>query len=574
MTGWRSRASSTGRMYRAEMPDGREVAVEVGPRRRGKPVPAGKQPAQRGSLTAGLSFGAASFLGNTTVALFTSVFIARLYGVNVVGEFALVYAPVAAVTLLSTVREQPALQREVALLPPRHPRSTGLFMAVFAFSTGLTVVVAAIGVLVTYFLFHGPINQPALFMPALVSMAGYTVFTNTCMNLDSIFIAYRDGRQLFVLRLHQAVLYLVLVVACRFVSGSVWSLVFTMIISWAIPCLHRAIVLRRWLTLRISREEVRSGFAALPQMLKFGLKLTPTGLLGGASDQIATWVLGSVSTVADVGAYNRAWSVGQRFLEARLRLSELLFPSLVERRHERDTDGFNRALIDSLRYGTAFLLLFASAGGGAAAGIMTLFGVGFERAAPGLVFLLLVPAFTAMVFLASQALIAADRALEITISAVVRLVVTLTAVIALGSRFGITGAAIGMALGAAVQVLCQFFVVQRELLRMLPVWWPRRQMIGQLAAYAAGFVAARSILGTVPGYLGVAVALLGGVIAYVAVLVLGGGLLARDRVRLERVLGRLTVRRASSAPAMPAPILLRDEESTLSAPPVAPGNWK
>ena len=213
MTRWRSRASSTGRMYRAHMPDGREVAVKVGPRRGGRAVATVNRPAERGSLTAGLSFGAASFLGTTMVTLFTSVFIARLYGVNVVGRFALVYAPVAAVSLLSTVREQPALQREVALLPPRHPRATGLFMAVFAFSSALTVVVAAIGVLITYFLFRGPINHPALFMPALVSMAGYTVFTNTCMNLDSIFVAYRDGRQLFVLRLHQAVLYLVLVVA-------------------------------------------------------------------------------------------------------------------------------------------------------------------------------------------------------------------------------------------------------------------------------------------------------------------------------------------------------------------------
>ena len=122
----------------------------------------------------------------------------------------------------------------------------------------------------------------------------------------------------------------------------------------------------------------------------------------------------------------------------------------------------------------------------------------------------------------------------------------------LGERFGVTGAAIGMAGGAAVQVVCQLFVVQRELLHILPVWWTRRQMFGQLAAYAAGFGAARGILGTVPGYLGVVVALLGGVIAYVAVLAFVGGLQPRDWARLERVLERVPVLRAS-ARLLPCP---------------------
>lgn len=134
-----------------------------------------RRPSKRGSLSAGLSFSAASFVGTTTVALFTSIFIARLYGIRVVGAFALVMAPVAAVTLLSTVREQPALQREVAILPPRHPRVTGLFLAVLGFSSGLTFVIAAIAIIAVYVVFHGPVHHPALFMPAVASLAGYAL---------------------------------------------------------------------------------------------------------------------------------------------------------------------------------------------------------------------------------------------------------------------------------------------------------------------------------------------------------------------------------------------------------------
>lgn len=517
-------------------------------------VGASPPPAERGSLAAGLSFGAASFVGTTVVTLFTSIFIARLYGIHVVGAFALVYAPVAAVSLLSTVREQPALQRQVAVLPPRHPRVTGLFLAVFGFSSALTALITAIAVVVVYFVFNGPVHHPSLFMPAAVSLIGYALFTNTCMNLDSIFAAFRDGRQLFVLRLHQAVLYLLLVVVGRLISASVWSLVVTMILSWALPCLHRLIAIRRWVAFRVPRYELVAGLTALPEMLRFGLKLTPTGLLWGASDQIATWVLGSMSTVAAVGAYNRAWSLGQRFLEARLRLTELLFPALVERRQIGDNAGFDRALIDSLRYAAAFLLMFAAVGGGAARGVMAVFGKPFMTASTALVFLLLVPAFTTMVFLVSQALIADDRALRITVSAVVRLITTLSAVILLTARFGITGAAAGMAAGAVAQLVCQCVVVQRELLRLVPTWWPIRQMLGQVAAYGAAFAAAHEVLAAIPGYGGLLAALVAGVIVYVLSLVILGGLLPRDRARLHQAASRIRhTQQSPSGSPMPAP---------------------
>ncbi|MGA2925571.1 MAG: hypothetical protein ABSG43_06160, partial [Solirubrobacteraceae bacterium] len=203
----------------------------------------------RGTLSAGLSFGAVSFIGTTSVGLFTSIFIARLYGVKVVGQFALVYAPVLAAWLLSTVREQPALQREVAVLAPRDPRVTGLFAAVFTFSTALTVAVSAIAAIVSYFVFHGPIKHPGLVAPTLASLLGYTVFTNTCMNFDSIFIGFRDGRELLWLRLHQALAYLVLIVAARLFSASVWSLVVATAFSWFFPCIHRLVTVRKWMRL-------------------------------------------------------------------------------------------------------------------------------------------------------------------------------------------------------------------------------------------------------------------------------------------------------------------------------------
>lgn len=503
------------------------------------PGTAGGGPA-RGTLSAGLSFGAVSFIGTTAVGLFTSIFIARLYGVRVVGQFALVYAPVLAAWLLSTVREQPALQREAAALQPRDPRVTGLFAAVFSFSTALTVIVSGIAAIVTVFLFRGPIKQPELIAPTLASLVGYTLFTNTCMNFDSIFIAFRDGRQLLWLRLHQAVVYLVLIVVARGVSASVWSLVVATAISWLSPCIQRLVTVRKWMRLTVPIAEIKRGFGALSEMLRFGVKLTPGGLLWGACDQIGTWVLGSLSTVAAVGAYNRAWFISQRFLDARQRLSELLFPTLVERRGNRDQAGYDRALIDSLRYATAFLLWFAAAGGGAAVSIMAVFGPGFGRASSALAVLLLVPVSTTMVSVLSQGLIASDRPLATSITASVRLLVTFPAVVVLSHRMGITGTAVGMAVGAAAQLVCQLAVTQRDALRLFPVLWTHRQICGQIAAYVSGFAAARATSVALPGIAGLPVALAAGSAGYFGTLVAVAGLLERDRTRLAIARARVS----------------------------------
>ncbi len=496
-------------------------------------------PPQRGTLTAGLSLGAASFILNMVVSVVTSVLIARLFGVTVVGQFALAFAPTGAVWLLSTVREQPAFQRKAAVLPPRHPTLTGLFAAVFVFSTGLTVVTAAVAAVVTYFVFNGPIHHPELFGPAMVSLAGYTVFTNTCVNFDSIFVAFRDGRGLFWLRLNQSLVYLVLIIVGSFISRSVWTLVVSGILLWFFPCIHRIMIVGKWLRFKVPREEIRDGFTALPEILLFGLKLTPAGLLWGTCDQVGIWVLGAASSIPAVGAYSRASSLTDRFGDARQRLSELLFPTLVERRITGDEEGFNRALVDSIRYSTALMLLFASAGGGAATAIMAVFGPGFTRASTALVFLLFVPVCTTMLSVMSQSLIATGRPGLTSGAALVRLGTTVPLVWFLTQSLGITGTALGMAGGAAAQLIFQLLTVQRDMLALFPQLWPRRQILGQVAAYAIGFAAARLVTTVVPGYYGVIPALVVGTAAYLGAMYLLGGLLPGDRARVAMAQERL-----------------------------------
>jgi tetratricopeptide (TPR) repeat protein len=110
-------------------------------------------------------------------------------------------------------------------------------------------------------------------------------------------------------------------------------------------------------------------------------------------------------------------------------------------------------------------------------------------------------------------------------------------VLILTHTMGITGTALGMALGGAAQVVCQLVFVQREVLRLFPIWWPPRQMLGQVAAYAAGFAVPRLLLSVIPGYAGVAVALVAGTLVYGLVLA-AVGLLPRDRARARMVVDR------------------------------------
>ena len=120
------------------------------------------------------------------LALLSGIVTARLYGIRVIGEFALAYAPTGAVWYLSTVREQPALVKALAPLRPRDPLVTGLFTAVFAFSTALTAFAAAAAALVAWLIFHGPIYHPHLFAPAVLSLAGCLLFANPGWNVDTV----------------------------------------------------------------------------------------------------------------------------------------------------------------------------------------------------------------------------------------------------------------------------------------------------------------------------------------------------------------------------------------------------
>jgi O-antigen/teichoic acid export membrane protein len=509
----------------------------------GMPPPRG-----RASYRSGFFFGSLSFVAVTGIGLLSTVVTARLYGVRIIGQYALVFAPVGALWVLSTAKEQQALIKEITGLNPRDPRVTQLFAAVFTFSCGLTLLVSALDAVVCWFVFRGPLGAPGLVAPAFTMIAGYALVTNTGWNLDSILSAFVAGRQIFWVRLHEVISFVLIAVLLSFVLHSVWGLVFALIGAALTSLAHRVVVVRPFVRMRLGRGEYRAGLRVLPDLLRFGLKATPGQIAQGISQQGGIWALGTVAPVALVGAYSRAQMVPQRLQEASNRITEVLYPTLVGRHTTGDEHGFDRALIDSIRYEMIGMLLIACAIGGASRSVLDVFGPGFSRAATALSLLAIFPALASVTLTQTQALWATDRPGRTSIIAGARLIVTMALLVILTPYVGITGPAVALLAGYLVVVLLSGMALRSSLARPLGATWPLRERAVLAAAYGAGFLAAHFCERVAGSGVGLVLSLAAGSCVFGVVFLVFGGINGRDRARIEEVLGSVRSRRRHSAP--------------------------
>ena len=515
--------------------------------------------ARHGSYRSGFGFGILSFLAVAAFGVVSTIATARIYGVHVIGQFAIASAPVATLWVVSTAKEQAALIKEITSLQPRHPRVTQLFAAVFTFSCGLTVVMALIVAGVSVLIFRGPLHHPGLVAPMLVSLAGYTIVTNTGWNIDSIFSAFVAGRQLFWVRLHETLSFLTIAMALGIVWHSVWGLVVATIAASLTALIHRAIAVRRFVHAHLNRAGYRDGMKALPDLLRFGLKITPGGIAQGVSQQVGIWAIALVAPVGIVGAYSRAQTIPERLQQVNFRIGEVLYPTLVGRRGRGDHTGFDRALLDTTRYAMIGMLLIASVCGGAAHAVLSLFGPGFARAAPVFALLIAYPAFATIASAQTQALCSVDRPGLTSVTALARVTVTIALTLLLTPRLGIVGPAIGLLAGFLLEIAWKTVVLLPFLSGPLHEIWPLRQRLAVPVAYACGFAASRGLEQLAPSVGGLLLALAAGSVVYVVALFLSGGTNDRDRDRLGELIAAARARRARAPAAQalqtdPAPI--------------------
>lgn len=489
--------------------------------------------AERASYTSGVSFGLLSFVAVGVVTLVGSVVTARLYGIELIGAFALAVAPATAMDTLGTLRQQVAFTRELASLEVGAPRITGLFVAVAAFSLGLSALIGLAVLGGAYAVYHGPIGRPDLVTAAAVLVGSYVVVSTTAQSLDSVLAAFRAGRQLFWVRLAQAVVFVAVAVALEPVFNSIWGLVVATIGSSVAAVAHRVIVVRAFMPLTVRTEEIRAGFATLPELIRFGIRLVPGTIADGITHQAGVWIIGAYSSVAQVGGYSRAWTISARLMDVKGRIAEMLFPTLVFRRASGDRAGHDVAFVDSIRYAMMALLLMAAALGSTSREVMGLFGPGFSSAAPALALLAVVPALSTASSLQAVVLYSANRPLITSVLAVGRLVVALPLAFLLVPAQGASGAAVSLVAAHALGLVIATALTRRELSVPIRSLWRPRQAASIPIAYAGAMLAGNAASVSLPE----PAALVGGLVAsslvFLMVLRVVGGFEERDRMRLS-----------------------------------------
>jgi O-antigen/teichoic acid export membrane protein len=365
-------------------------------------------------------------------------------------------------------------------------------------------------------------------------MAGYAIVTNTGWNIDSIFSAFVAGRQLFWVRLHEMLSFLAIAIVVGSIWHSVWGLVIATIGASLTALVHRAAAARRFVRARLSYDGYRRGMQALPALLRFGLKITPGGIAQGVSQQAGIWAVGSVAPLALVGAYSRAQTIPDRLQQVNFRVVEVLYPTLVGRRAKGDSTGFDRALVDTMRYALIGMLLIAAVCGGGAHAILGLFGPGFGRAGGAFALLIAYPALAVLASAQTQALWALDRPGLTSVIALARLCLTIGLTVVLTPRVGIVGPAIGLLAGFLLDIACKLAALRNHLSGSLRRSWPIAQRFALLAAYICGFAATRGC-GQLFGSASLLPSLLAGTAAYTTALFLAGGIDQRDRDRLSEM---------------------------------------
>ncbi len=490
----------------------------------------------------GMSFAVVSFAVNGVVGLVGSVIVSRIYGVDIIGQYALVIAPWIMLIQLSSVAERIALVREIAGLPARSPRVTGLFVPVLVFSVLLTIVVSIPVMVITAAIYRGPADQAQLVMPALLVVIAYVLFDNTSSNLDGIFSAFRSGRDLFIGRLVQIASFPLFAIVLLPYGKNVGTLTIATVIGMVISLLVRLVLARAYLVLRATGSAIRQGVRDLPQLLKFGVKVVPGQLIGGFVDQASTWVLGAVAPISVVGSWSRAFQLAQRMNEAGYRICEILYPTLVQRFRVGDIPGFQRALARTTRFAAILVFLLAAVVGGAANGILGIFGEGFQEAAGAFAVLMFLFAGAVLCMVFSQGILASGHPHQITVTALIRSVLALGLMIPGAIYGGALGAALGLAAATTLELGIWVWLLIRVVGRDA---FPSGRFIAVMAvAITSGFAVSRLVDLALPRMSGVVVSLALGTAVYGAI-VMAGALEGDERATFVEQ-GRRLLRRPAA----------------------------
>ncbi len=497
---------------------------------------AGRSPALgRGMIDAGLSFSSSVLLG-----IISALLISRIYGIAVVGEFALLTAPYAMAMQFSTFGEQLAMVRSLSLESARSARTVSLFLVVLAFSTLLTTIATIISTLLAYALLRYVVHRADLFVSCVTMLLFYLFIGNVSWNIDRLLASIRATRALLGTRLVELVGVLTASILFGVLSPpDAWGLVWATVTAGTLALSVRVLVVRRLVTGRPTRESIRAASRELPDLIRFGANTVPGTIANGISGPAGTWVVGAVRSIDVLGGYSRAYNLASRLNEAGYRLGEVILTVLSaacqDERHDVAAAQFSRWRFSVITGLLAACVPLAGAGHG----VLAVFGPGFAQTWVAFGVLLVAFAMSVLSVMHCEFLYALGSPKRVSQMWIARSVLTLATVAPFTLVLGATGTAISVGLGFLIELIGTMTSVERRL-REKGQRTKRLPWISLALATALSYLTARVVDAAVPSLAGTAIALTGGITVFLVVLVAYG--VVRPREVRESV-SRLGLRR-------------------------------
>ena len=333
----------------------------------------------------GLKYSLYDTVTSLVLGLASAVVTARVFGVEVIGAFALAALLTGSLHMVSNVREQGGLVRELTRHPAGAPESRALLWLVLGFSAALTLAILVPFSALSVWLLRSVFEQPDLVAPFFVLAGAYLLLDNTSFNLDAPLVAYRDGRAVWIVRMAITATMILGALVCALADErSLWALVGITVAASAVGVLLRLRAVGRLTGLRTGRREIEAVRGRLRPIVWFGIRQTPLNYTETAIEYADTAVLGASVPLASVGAYSRAYTLYRRAGQVPVALSRLYFPTLTALFHRGERDAMLRVHRLSTRYLTLLLLPAATWLAAGAPAVLAIFGPGFDAGATAL----------------------------------------------------------------------------------------------------------------------------------------------------------------------------------------------
>ncbi len=405
-------------------------------------------PAEQDRFAHGLKYSLYDTVSSFALGLVSAVVTARVFGVEVIGAFALASLLTGSLHMVSNVREQGGLVRELTRFAARAPESRALLWLVLAFSAALTLAIVVPFGALSVFLLREVFDQPELVAPFAVLVGAYLLLDNTSFNLEAPLVAHRDGRALWIVRMAITLTMITGAVICAVADErSLWALVAITVASSAVGVLLRLRAVSRLTGLRTSRAAVRGVRDRLRPIIWFGVRQAPLNYTETAIEYADTAILGASVPLVSIGAYSRAYTLYRRAGQVPVALSRLYFPTLSALFHGGEHAAMLRVHRISTRYLTLLLLPVAAWVAASAPAVLAIFGPGFDEGATALSILIFAVVLDGYGRTAGGFLAAVDRPGAVSIVSVGTAVLNVGLCLVLIPSLELTGAAIANVAG-------------------------------------------------------------------------------------------------------------------------------